>query len=409
MDLSYVIVSHNRRDTLLGTLARLPGVTPLPTDRYEIHVVDNGSTDGTAAAVAASFPEVRLHRRTENEGVWARSLAFAHCRGRHVILLDDDSYPADADTVARSIAHLDATPAVAAVGGRCLLPDGRGEACALPGVMLSGAVCLRRAALDRVGGFRREFFRKAGEYDLSFRLWRAGWRVERYDDLTYRHDKHAGGRDAGLAFRMDLRNNLILVERFFPPAVRRAYRKDFLHRYAAFARRGGHGDSMSQAIAEARAWARRERESGRQTLGPDVLETVLQWGAQKRAVAEWAQRHGVRRVVLADLGKNLYATWRAARRAGLRVTAIAENHPALAGGTYRGVAVRRDAEALGGADGVVLANVNPAQAGPRLEQLRRRWAGPVLSFWEPKRLGDVSPRAVSTYRSPASGGRVEAA
>lgn len=391
MELSYVIVSHNRRDTLLRTLGILEATTPLRAAQWETWVVDNASTDGSAEALAQQFPRVNVIRRDTNEGVWARSLAFAHCRGRAVILLDDDSYPAEPDTVTRSIAHLDAHPGVAAVVGRCVLPSGQLEACALPGVMLSGAVCLRKAALEQVGGFRPEFFRKAGEYDLSFRLWDAGWDVARFEDVVYRHDKHEAGRSAALAFKMDLRNNLILVERFFPAAYRRVYRKDYLQRYAAFARHHGHAKVMGQALAEARVWAAHERTTGRQTLSPATLETVLQWGQQKRRVAEWAERLQLRRVVIADHSKNLFATFRAAHRSGLTITAIAENHPALVGKPYRGVPVISDHEAIcGKVQGVILSNVNPAQVEARAAELRRRWAGPLLTLWNPKTLGTTS-------------------
>ncbi|MEM1108174.1 MAG: glycosyltransferase [Planctomycetota bacterium] len=399
MDLSYVIVSHNRRDTLLRTLGILQRITPLPADRWEIWVVDNASTDGTAEAVTEQFPDVRILNRPTNEGVAARSAAFPLCRGGAVTLLDDDSYPADADTVRKSLAHLETHPQTAAVVGRCVLPDGKLEACALPGVMLSGAVCLRKTALDQIGGFRPEFFRKAGEYDFSFRMLDAGWRIERFEDLVYRHDKHAGGRDAGFAFKMDLRNNLILVERFFPPAYRRAYRKDFLNRYAAFAQHFGHENVLPEAIAEAREWAARESAAGRQTLSPNTLEAVLEWGLQKRLIAEWAERLEVRRVVIADHSKNLYATFRAARRSGLEVRAIAENHPALAGRTYRGVPVRNDREALcGSADGVIFSNVNPAQVETRADQLRQRWAGPLLTLWQPQTLGDTAKNKTPAQR-----------
>lgn len=403
MELSYVIVSHNRRATLLRTLEILHRTTPIGAGRWEAWVVDNGSTDGSADAVAAQFPKVNLIRRQENEGVWARSLAFEHCAGRYIVLLDDDSYPeppADWETtgrkstaVSRSIEYLDKHTQCAAVVGRCVLPSGQAEACALPSVMLSGAVCIRREALEQVGGFRKEFFRKAGEYDLSFRLWQAGWSIERFEDVVYRHDKFAGGRSAALAFMMDLRNNLILVERFLHPTYRRAYRKDYLQRYAAFARHHGHEEALSQAVAEARQWAAREREVGRQTLSAGVLETIFMWGHQKRRIAEWTQRYGLRRVVIADCSKNLYATYRAARRCGLDVTAIAENHPALRGLTYRGVPVCSDREALSTrAEGVVLSNVSPAQVESRAAELSQRWAGPILTLWQPQSLSAPSLR-----------------
>ena len=143
MKLSYVIVTYNRREPLLRTLEILHATTPLPAGEWEAWVVDNGSTDGTLDALRERFPRVNVIARERNEGVWSRSYAFAPARGEYLILLDDDSYPVG-DTVTRSIAHLDANPACAAVVGRVVLPDGSLEACAMPSVMLSGAVCLRK-------------------------------------------------------------------------------------------------------------------------------------------------------------------------------------------------------------------------------------------------------------------------
>jgi GT2 family glycosyltransferase len=73
MKLSYVIVTHNRREPLLKTLRHLFSTTPLPSDRWEAWVVDNASTDGTETAVREEFPTVRYVARPTNEGVWARS------------------------------------------------------------------------------------------------------------------------------------------------------------------------------------------------------------------------------------------------------------------------------------------------------------------------------------------------
>jgi hypothetical protein len=98
--------------------------------------------------------------------------------------------------------------------------------------------------------------------------------------------------------------------------------------------------------------------------------------------------------VLADYSKNIYATWRAAQRAGLRVVGVAENHPALAGLRYRGAAVRPDRDAIDGrADGVILTNVNPAVVERREAQLRRRFAGPILTLYQPRLLSSHKARA----------------
>jgi GT2 family glycosyltransferase len=389
MKLSYVIVTHNRREALLKTLAQLQRCTPLPKGAWETWVVDNASTDGTVQTLEADYPGVRLIRRKENEGAAARSYAFSPARGKYLILLDDDSYPVD-DTVARSIQYMDQHPRTAALVGRVVLPDGTLEASALPAVMLSGAVCIRRSVVDQLGGFRAEFFRKAGEYDLSFRMWQAGYAVERFEDIVYRHDKVMTGRSSGLAHFMDLRNNLILVERFLPPLMRRAYRRDYLMRYAAIARKEKCESSITRALAEARQWAAHERSTGRQTLDPAVLETLFEWKQQRCAVSRWAATHGIRSVVIADYGKNLYATFRAAQLASLDIRSIADSGPAFAGLRYRRVPILPHAAALAAApDGVIVSNINPAQIDRAAAQVRAHFAGPMLRLWRPRTLAQL--------------------
>lgn len=384
MRLSYVIVTHNRRQPLARTLAVLPTVTPLDSDQYEIRVVDNGSTDGTAAMIRRDFPQVKLMERATNEGVAARSHAFEPARGEYLILLDDDSYPIDS-TVADSLAYMDRHPRTAALVGKVLLPDGKLEACAMPAVMLSGAVCLRRSAALEVGPFRPEFFRKAGEYDLSFRLWQAGWSVERFEDLVYRHDKVMTGRSSDQAYFMDLRNNLILIERYLPRDMRRAYRKDWLRRYARIAHSAGCDHAIRRAVAEARQWAQQERHTGRQTLSGPVLQTLFEWEQQRKAVADWARRLAIRSVVIADYSKTIYATWRGAKLAGLQVRCIADNSRAFAGEHYRSIPIAGDSAAFSSmVDGVILSNVNPAQIEDRLQSLGRLFRGPILRLWHPR-------------------------
>src|SRR5580658_1050005 len=64
--LSLVIVSYNTADHLsrcLASIERYP-----PTRPFEIVVVDNASSDGSAEMVARHFPDVRLLRRDSNDG-----------------------------------------------------------------------------------------------------------------------------------------------------------------------------------------------------------------------------------------------------------------------------------------------------------------------------------------------------
>src|SRR5262249_45083793 len=152
-------------------------VTPLPADQWEIWVVDNASTDGSADAVAEKFPAVNLIRNPLNQGMFARNHAFAKCAGEFIISIDDDSHPMDARSVTAAISLMKRKPSIAALVGRVVLANGDEEAPALPAVFMGGASCLRKSAIEKTGGFRPEFFRQAEEYDLSFRFWAAGYRV----------------------------------------------------------------------------------------------------------------------------------------------------------------------------------------------------------------------------------------
>ena len=123
MKLSYVIVTRNRRNALIQTLARLEETTQLPTRSWEVIVVDNASDDGSPEAVAREFRDARIIRLAENEGMPGRNHGFRKAKGRYVCLIDDDSYPVGR-AIPMSLAYLEHNPRTAAVVGRVVLPDG---------------------------------------------------------------------------------------------------------------------------------------------------------------------------------------------------------------------------------------------------------------------------------------------
>lgn len=383
MKLSYVIVTHNRRATLLRTLAILHAATPLPSEQWECLVVDQGSTDGTAEGVGRSFPGARLIRLRQGEAPAARNHGIFAARGRFLVLLDDDTHPVD-DAVVRSIDHLEAERSTAGVVGRCELPDGSHEAGDLPTVMCWGAACLRRSVFDDIGGFDAALARGGGDEDLSFRVWEQGWRIERFEDIVYRRDPATPRRATARDHRMALRNRLILCERYFPQPLRRYYREDWTQRGAALAEHARFAGAARLARIEARAWACREAIAGRQLLNMATLDIMLHLSEQQQLVRDWARDHRVRRVLVADFGPNLFATALACRAAQLKIIAIADNHPAFDGLNYRGVPIASDdALAHHHPDGIVLSTINPGQIERRVSQLRDRFSVPVLRLWRP--------------------------
>lgn len=122
---SVVVVAFNARQHLLRCLASLvPPSGPLGLS-HETIVVDDGSTDGTAAAVRERFPDVRLIAKVANEGLPAgRNSAVDIARGRFVLMLDADT-EVRAGAVDALVAVLEGSDHVGLVGPRIVYPDGR--------------------------------------------------------------------------------------------------------------------------------------------------------------------------------------------------------------------------------------------------------------------------------------------
>src|SRR5579872_1357418 len=91
---------------------------------HETVVVDNGSTDGTAALVRERFPEVRLVEQ-ENRGMGAGNNAGMRAAGggRYWLLLNSDAWVA-AGAIEALVRFADEHPRAAVVGPRLRNPDG---------------------------------------------------------------------------------------------------------------------------------------------------------------------------------------------------------------------------------------------------------------------------------------------
>ncbi|BCJ57104.1 glycosyltransferase family 2 protein [Micromonospora endophytica] len=92
-DVCVVVVSYNTRELTLRCLRELDN-SRTPDVRFDIVVVDNASTDGSADAIATHFPEVRLVRLTENVG-WGRGVNRGAAVGDsdYLLLVNPDTMP----------------------------------------------------------------------------------------------------------------------------------------------------------------------------------------------------------------------------------------------------------------------------------------------------------------------------
>ena len=121
-ELTVIIVSYNTRALTLKCLETLYATT-LRT-RFRTVVLDNASSDGSADAVAAAFPQVELIRSAENLGfARANNVVAARADTEWLLLLNPDTEVHDG-AVDTLLAFSRAHPEAGITGGRTVFPDG---------------------------------------------------------------------------------------------------------------------------------------------------------------------------------------------------------------------------------------------------------------------------------------------
>jgi GT2 family glycosyltransferase len=120
--LTIIVVSFNTREMTLDCLRSIYQQTRDQT--FEVIVVDNDSSDGSAEAIAAEFPAIKLIASKRNLGfALANNVAAEHASGRRILLLNPDTVVIDR-AIDRLVAFADAHPSHRIWGGRTLFADG---------------------------------------------------------------------------------------------------------------------------------------------------------------------------------------------------------------------------------------------------------------------------------------------
>ena len=220
-----MVVAWRARDYVLRCLASLEQHVRLP---YEVIVVDDGSGDGTGAAVRERFPAARVVEKPRNEGLVAgRNDALPLVRGRFVLMLDADT-EVHSGAVEALAAVLDRDPRVGLAAPKLVDEEGelilscrrypppliplmrRGPYAMLvkeprahrrhlmmdfdhaserPVVWVAGAAQMWRADLPSlIGPYDRRLSSYGGEdKDWCLRVWEAGLEVRYVPDATVMH------------------------------------------------------------------------------------------------------------------------------------------------------------------------------------------------------------------------------
>ena len=244
LDLGIVITSYNTCHLLRTCLRSI--YTGQEAISFEVCVVDNASTDGSAEMVATEYPQVHLIANSENVGYprannqGLRALGFpSPTAPRFALLLNPDTeLPPGA--LPDMVAFMDARPDAGVAGPRLVLPDGSLDpACrrSFPTPAVSfyrmvglsrlfprsrrfgrynltyldplqeaevdsvvGAFMMVRAeAITQVGLMDEQFFMYGEDLDWAYRIKQAGWKVYYNPAVRVLHVKRAASRHSNRA------------------------------------------------------------------------------------------------------------------------------------------------------------------------------------------------------------------
>jgi len=300
--LSIVIVSYSTREMTLECIASVKAETQTP---FEVIVVDNASSDGSAEAIAKSHPDVKLIPEHINHGFGpAHELALKHARAPWILLLNPDTVVLDG-ALDKLLAFAKTQPQAKIWGGRTLFGDMTLNPascfaritlwsifCRVTGLngifrksgmfnseyygawprnqarevdIVSGCLFLiRREFWDALGGFDPAFTMYGEEADLCLRAHKLGAKPMITPDATIIHHGGASERVRSDKLVRLMRAKIELIQRHFPPGQRRVgtalFRLWPLSRrlaYATGARLIGRDTLKEPAAAWKSVWARR--------------------------------------------------------------------------------------------------------------------------------------------------------
>lgn len=199
-DISVLIITRNRVETLLWTLAQLVALPEEPP----IIVVDNASTDGTPERVRAAFPTVNVVALSTNQGLNSRNIGVQTAQTPLVAFCDDDSFW-EPGALTKAVQYFRQYSHLGVLAGKVLLgEDNRLEPVCeamrdspltsqlpLPGPAILGFVCcavvIRRQAFLAMGGFNQQFAIAGEERLFSVDMLASGWSLSYAEDMVCHH------------------------------------------------------------------------------------------------------------------------------------------------------------------------------------------------------------------------------
>lgn len=231
VDISVIIVNYKMKESIRLALSTLfLDIKDLPLS-VAVTVVDNDSSDGVGAMLAAEFPQVLFLHNGGNLGFGAaNNNAIKYTPARYYFILNPDTRFVEPRTISRLYEFMEGKPRVGICAPKLMNFDGtlQRSCCRFPRVMvplyrrtalgqtviarkhldkflmsdwahdkrrmvdwvMGSAMFIRAAALDEVGLWDDRFFMYFEDTDLCRRFWLNHWPVYYLSDIVLEHEHH---------------------------------------------------------------------------------------------------------------------------------------------------------------------------------------------------------------------------
>lgn len=232
-EMAICIVNWNTRDLLIECLRHLFDENP----SYDVWVLDNGSTDGSAAQLRATYPEAHLVESSENRGfAGGVNELLQRCPADYLLVLNTDARPKPG-AITTLFDYMTSHLWVAAAGPRLTderghwigchdeFPTARQEIANMLGLRRSrehvepkanvdwiegACMILSGIAVREVGLLDTGFFMYSEEVDWCYRARQLGWQIACLPQAEVVHDV---GKSGSIRRRAQLCSSKIRYQR----------------------------------------------------------------------------------------------------------------------------------------------------------------------------------------------------
>jgi GT2 family glycosyltransferase len=216
---------------------------------FEVTVIDNASSDGSAEMMKREFPQVKLLENIDNRGfATANNQGITIAHGQYILLLNSDTKVLD-NAIAKTVQFADKYPEAAVVGCRVLNPDFSVQpTCfrfpSLLNMILSASylykifpkskffgreqmmwwkrdsikevdvvtgcfMLVRHKAIKEIGFMDERFFVYGEETDWCYRFKKAGWKVLFTPDAQIIHYKGQSSKQISPIMALQLQGSIL--------------------------------------------------------------------------------------------------------------------------------------------------------------------------------------------------------